>query len=198
MTKHLEKQSSVESERNKLFEDIYQEAIAKDGGFIDYQNPYPKHEFLDFLVREKGVVIHGSNWDAEELEPRQANCRSKKFGNLEAVYATQNAILPIFYAIKDKEKFRGVAQSGFGEEMNDSGEVSKGYKFAVDSHMLQLKPWSRGIIYILPRDSFEQGTDDDGNPIDEFVSRTPVKPLAKLSVDPSDFPYLDKIQPLQE
>lgn len=183
-------------EKEELFEQMY-EAALKQGGLVAYQASYPKHEFLAFLVREKGVLLHGSNnQDITELEPRQANCQSKKFGNMNGVYAVEDEILPIFYAIKDRERFVGPAISGVTRTQDKTG-IHKHYSFEVPSSTLKEAPWSNGTIYILPRDSFERGVDDNGNDSDEWMSSEPVVPLAKLEVGPQDFPYLNEIKPIK-
>lgn len=71
--------------------------------------------------------------------------------------------------------------------------MEKTYHFAVGADMLALRPWSDGAVYILPQEAFEQGVDDNGMLIDEFVSRAPVTPIARLKVGPEDFPYLDSV-----
>ncbi|MEK7530439.1 MAG: hypothetical protein AAB573_01090 [Patescibacteria group bacterium] len=172
---------------------MWETASATPGGFVDYQGGAPKIDFLQFLVEEKRLLLHGSNWDVAVLEPRLANCKSKKFGNLNAVYAVEDPMLPIFYAVKDKNKFNGVAVSGTTQD----GDKPKKYVFKVEQQMLNTQPWSAGVVYILSREGFEQGTDDDDFPIDEYISRIPVTPLAKLAVSPHDFPYLGSIKSLQ-
>ncbi len=177
---------------NNTFASIWDAALATLGAFIDYQSELPKVDFLEFLVKEKQLLLHGSNWDVSALEPRLANCASKKFGNLNAVYAVEDAVLPIFYAIKDKNSFSGVAVSGTHQD----GDAPKEYIFKVEQRMLDIQPWSPGVVYILDRKGCEQGTDDNRLLIDEYISRTSVIPLAKLAVNPQDFPYLNAIDSL--
>ncbi len=45
-----------------------------------------------------------------------------------------------------------------------------------------------GWIYLLPGDTFEPS-----DTADEWISRQPVEPLARLPVRPSDFPFLAAI-----
>ena len=58
--------------------------------------------------------------------------------------------------------------------------------FSIDAESLRKAPWTNGMIYILPRDSFEEW--------EEWTSKSPVRPLAKLAVSPVDFPFLKRIQ----
>jgi hypothetical protein len=186
----------LKAEKQAAFDFTYQQALAHPGSFIEYTLPYPKHEFLDFLVATKDVVLHGSSHsNISELKPQLANCKSKKFGNLNGVYATGDSVLPIFYAIQNEKKLKGQQiDSGYWEQ-----EGKKTYNFAVSSkEVLDSYPWSDGVIYILPRKAFEQGTNNEGHPIDEFISRVPVTPIAKLRVAPEDFDYLNQVQIKEE
>jgi len=189
----------LESEKNAAFENLYQQMVQKPTDFIEYTTSYPKHEFLDFLSKTKGFMLHGSYIvGTHELEPRMANCISKKFGNLKAVYATQDAILPIFYAIggtKRFPEFDATISAGFTDKTDrETGKTIRTYTFKADEETLRRKPWSEGVVNILSKDSFEQGTDDNGRLLDEFISRTPITPIARLKVVPEDFPYLNDIQ----
>jgi hypothetical protein len=185
----------LKAERLAAFNATYQKALARPGDFIEYTLPYPKHEFLDFLVATKDVVLHGSSHsNISELKPQLANCKSKKFGNLNGVYATRDSVLPIFYAIRDRKKMKGRTESGYSEQ-----EGRKTYNFAVNSQsVLDSHPWSDGVVYILPKKAFEQGTNNEGYPIDEFISRVPVTPIAKLRVTPEDFDYLNQVRIKEE
>jgi hypothetical protein len=193
MTNPGERFLSNKQEKVEVFEALYQKLLLAEGSFLEYNVPYPKVEFLRYLSEKKNLLIHGSNFDIEKLEPRQANCKSKKFGNLNAVYATEDPILPVFYAIKDKNKFRGMAISG-ADIHSSNGFTETSYIFKVEPEMLAINPWSPGVIYVLSKDSFEQGTDDEGDLIDEWISREEVKQLAKIKVAPEDFPYLADIK----
>src|SRR5262249_27468073 len=45
----------------------------------------------------------------------------------------------------------------------------------------------------LPRASFTRLADPAGFPLEEWVSRDAVQPLAQLPVSPADFPFLDRV-----
>ena len=198
----LEKYKNPENKeikKERLFSELYEEILAKkDGDYIDYRASFPKKDFLAYLLSQKDVLLHGSNNNnIQELEPRQANCISKELGNMKGVYSVDDPVLPMFYAIKDKHKFRGFAVSGI--DNNQEGDApKKNYIFKVSKEAYDAKPWSEGVVYILPRESFKQVADDDGELTNEWFSIEPVKPLAKLKINPQDFPYLDKIQPLDD
>lgn len=187
---------NTEAEKVEVFEKMWKE-LPEEGGYIEFKSDFPKHEFLEFLVENKNVVLHGTPLDLGELEPRQANDKAKKFGNFSGVYATQDSIIPIFHAIRDKRKYRGSTQSGLRTSTDAKGNIlSREYRFAMNKEALEKAPWSEGVVYILPKEKFQQGTNDQGESSNEFVSLEPVKPIAKLRISPADFPYLDTIEPL--
>lgn len=188
----------VMSEKSSDFNNLFEETIKKgDNRVINYDLPYPKSEFLEYLVKEKRVLLHGSyNKEINMLEPRLANCASKEFGNLKAVYAVEDNILPIFYAIRDVAGvgFKGYISSGCHRYRDDTGQITrKEYHFELHPDDLAKQPWADGMVYILPRDTFVQGHNDNGDLIDEWASEDSVTPLAMLPVSPSDFPYMEDV-----
>lgn len=191
----MESIPNFEQEKIKEFDDLFEAALNSEDGFIEYTSMYPKEEFLKYLVDNKDVLLHGSNnTEINELEPRQANCASKEFGNQKGVYACEDEILPMFYSIKDKETFNGTAVSGYGTV---DGDTQKQYEFSVPQDMKDKAAWSDGVIYILDKSNFVQGHNDNGNEIDEWMSAEKVKPLAKLIISPGEFPYFEEIKVLE-
>ena len=95
------------------------------------------------------------------------------------------------------QRFRGIARSGV-LETSDNKHVQREYDFSVSREMLDERFWSEGVVYILPRETFEQGHDDDGNLIDEWASLTQVNPVGKIKISTDDFPYFDDIKELEE
>jgi hypothetical protein len=72
------------------------------------------------------------------------------------------------------------------------------YFFSVNDDALPHRPRRVGMIYILPRAGFEQQphTTYQGADIEiaQWTSLASVRPLAKLTVDPDDFPFLGQIR----
>ena len=60
------------------------------------------------------------------------------------------------------------------------------------------EPWRPGTVYLLPADTFEQDAiDDDPDGSFESAERAslePVIPVAKLTVEPDDFPFRQQIR----
>ncbi len=181
--------------QNKTFNELFERTIQnedKEIPTIEYNLPYPKEDFLRFIVAKKNVLLHGSsNREIKIIEPRQANDGSKKSGNKNAIYGVTDPILPIFYAIQGREKLQGVIESGV-EIDKETGELE--YKFGIPKEMVDIKPWTRGFIYIFDKKLFTPEEDDNGEPSGEWTSGEPVSPIARLEVGPEDFRYFDKIE----
>jgi hypothetical protein len=90
-----------------FFQNLHQKILeAEDVFVIENIEDFSKSDFLKYLAETRDFVFHGTNSsEIEELEPRQANCKSKKFGNLNAVYATTDHVLPVFHAVFNKKYF---------------------------------------------------------------------------------------------
>jgi len=141
----IEKKESLEMGCEKLFNALHPDT------FLGFNKKFSKKEFLDWVIANKNIVLHGSNNQyISTFEPRLANCNSKEYGNQKGIYATEDTILPMFYAIKDKDRFDGIADSGRYE--NDNKE--KGYHFSISKDMIDKKPWSSGAIYLFDKSNF--------------------------------------------
>ena len=166
--------------KNKAFEALFENILNKKGEdipTIEYGLSYPKEEFLKFLVENKNVLLHGSSTrDMETLEPRQANDTAKVSGNKNAVYGVIDPVLPIFYAIQDREKLQGNIESGT-EDNPETGRQE--YKFRIPKIAKENQPWTKGIIYILDRNNFVPEKDNKGESSGEWTSDKPIRPLAK-------------------
>ncbi len=180
----------VSDPEQEKFLKLLNEMRASLGGDVEYSIDSPKHKFLAYLL-ENGYLLHGSSVeDTEALEPRQANDASKKSGNQKAVYAVSDPILPLFYAIKDRNRLHGMVRSGYSTD--DQGV--KTYSFEIDGTLSEKDPWKNGVVYILPKENFVQTTDNQGKSTSEWVSYESVTPAARLRVTPEDFPYLKEVK----
>lgn len=176
---------------SEQFDALLAEMERNPGGYIEYRSGSPKHKFLEYLL-ERGYLLHGSfvEEDVDTLEPRQANDRSKKSGNQKAVYAVSDPILPLFYAIKDRSRLRGLVQSGCSTD--DQGVRT--YRFQIDGTRSEKDPWKDGVVHVLSKDGFVQTIDDAGKLTNEWVSHVPVQSVARLRVAPDDFPFLEDVR----
>jgi hypothetical protein len=179
----------LDKQERQLFDRLFFDTLARHDESIprvQYACPYPKHAFLQYLVECHNILVHGSNRpDIDRLEPRAEGDNAGRI--IYAVFAASDGIWPMFFAILDRKSYPFSVNNGCRRE--PEGKV---YYFSTST--LYDQPWTDGMMYILPQDSFEQIRDVDGNPTEQWMSRTAVRPMAKLSVTPTDFPFLQEVQ----
>jgi len=186
---------TLTSQKIEAFEYLFLQAqqLGSDSS-IDYNIPYPKHEFLRYLVDRKQILLHGTNSpDLKVLLPIRLTVDARSATNKETVFAAADAMLPMFFAILDREKYLGIVSHAAYRIPDATGLVTDQYYFSISEEMLKLSPFRGGTIYLLPRDKFKTAADGHGVVLEEWISPEPVEPLAKLSVSPEDFPLLDAI-----
>lgn len=179
----------LDERERRAFDRLFSDTLVHASGAVPqvrYTCPYPKHEFLHYLVEHHQALVHGSTRpNIELLEPR---AESDNAGCIvHAVFAASDGIWPMFFAILDRKPYPFSVNNGCRRE--PSGKV---YHFSTST--LHDQPWTEGMMYVIPRTSFEQRTDADGNPTDQWLSRSAVRPLLKLNVLPADFPFLQDVQ----
>jgi len=177
------------------FEELFAEQVlAADGESIDYPLPTPKWQFLNYLCESKEIVVHGSGNSAiNEFEPRQSN-DAVEFGNQQAVYAASDGIWASYYAILDRDRYVRSLVNTCQRIVDPDGEKKSYYYFSINEDALPHNPWRTGTIYILPRRTFERESAPEGRESAQWRSFSAVKPLAKISVRPEDFPFLGQIR----
>jgi len=169
--------------------------LAGPDDFIDYRLATPKWQFLCHAADRGGFVLHGTgNADITVFEPRQSNDVGE-FGNRSAVYAASDGLWPMYFAILDRDRYDiGLVNAC----IRITGMQESYYYFSITASVLQQQPWRTGVVYLLPGDSFEMqpAITLDGREIRiaQAASSVPVRPVAKLSVGPEDFPFLDAIR----
>lgn len=183
---------AVQTAFNDLFRRISSSA---DGSFIEYTLAAPKWQFLCHLAECHDVVVHGSGSpDIGEFEPRQSN-DSKEFGNQQAVYAASDGLWAMYFAIVDRGKLvRSLVNSCF-QIVGHGPETGRRYYFSINADALPHDPWRTGYVYILPRSGFErERSSQPKRESTQWRSFSAVTPIAKLQIEPSDFPFLDQIR----
>jgi hypothetical protein len=184
-------------EKQEAFERLFQSTPA--GGLINYQLPYPKWQYLSWLCATKELVLHGSqDSEIDEVEPRQAR-DVRAFSNQEAIYATTDGIWVIYFAIVDRKKFKGLSLFNSCVQVRIAADQWSDplYFFSVSQFARVQKPWCEGMIYILPRQTFEQEAHQQFQGMEivfpHWISPVAAMPVARLNVEPQDFPFLEQI-----
>jgi hypothetical protein len=186
---------TLDRQKTDAFEALFLEAQRLGpAAFIDYNIAYPKHEFLRYLVERKQILLHGSNYpDLKVLLPMRFTTDARAAMNGQSIFASADGILPMFYAILNREDYVGSMSNGAYRLPDETGSPTTYYFFSINKEMLKLRPFRAGTIYLLPRDKFKPAADGHGVMLEEWISKEPVQALAKLSVSPDDFPLLDAI-----
>lgn len=184
-----------EARFSALIEAILQRS---DGRVIDYDLPYPKHEFLQYAAGQDQFIFHGSgNGDIEEFRIRRTSMElndKSGSGNVQGIYGTHDGLWPLFFAIVDRGKITGSIRNGFSTFRNDAGEEVRVYHFSINKDWLDERPWRRGTLYFLSRETFKRmPVSLEGGESNQWVSEVPVRPLARLTIEPEDFPFLQQI-----
>ena len=197
LVEHLLPQVSVTFHEAKLkaFETLYERTIGFGrGSEVSYGLPYPKHEFLRFLVEHKGLLMHGSNNpDIAVMSPVRFSTDAGAAGNVSGVYADKDHLRPMFFAIVNRQRGFGLT-NGFQDKKDDGSFTTRAevgvhrrfYFLSIDHKGLQRDPWCSGTVYVLPPETF---TDWEG----QYTSRVPVEPLMKMAINPEDHPLLHEI-----
>lgn len=148
--------------------------------------------FLEYLVRRRGCLVHGSaSGGIETFEPRAANDNIGG-GDTPKVHASSSGLTAIFYAIIDRARLLEIpcvpAFSTIQAPRTVDGETQDGLWFVVDYRALPYRPWRNGTVYILPREPFRAEHREM-----QWSSPHAVRPLARIAVTPGDFPLLDQV-----
>jgi hypothetical protein len=174
------------------------------GGFgqeIPYDLPYPKWLFLDYLASSRGWKLHGSQiGDLAVIRPIRNSRDSREFGDQPAIYATQDPLWALFFAVLKRDSLQGPIMNGAIHLQDSRGAVDRRYFFCVDAPTLRTFPWGPGAMYLLPGEGFEPDPDQEGLTLDEYrllvthwLHRGELQPVARLAVTPEDFPYLHQV-----
>jgi len=166
---------------------------------IDYRLDAPKWQFLCHAADRGEVVLHGSSAaDITRFEPRQSNDIAE-FGNRAAVYAAADGLWPMYFAILDRPRHRmSLCNSCMRVQRADGSLTEPYYFFSVNNEVLDEWQFGPGTVYLLPAADFEREPPyrERGRLVHtaQAACLRPVAPLAKLSVQPADFPFLHRIR----
>lgn len=165
---------------------------------IDFTLPWPKWQFLCHVADHHAIALHGSGKPNIALfEPRQSNDLNE-FGSQKAVYAASDGLWAMFFAIVDRDRVMSITNACLRLADETGTRHGPYYVFSVSQSALPRQPWRTGTVYLLPRRTFTTqpplalGANEVH--IAQLASLVPVQPLAKLTVTPTDFPFLMQIR----
>lgn len=181
------------------FDAIWRTALESSASpVLDAVLPAPKWQFLCHLADEHGLVLHGSGRpDIALFEPRQA-IDLREFGNQKAVYAAGDGIWAMFYAVANRSKIPTITNACV-RLVDPAGQSSPPYYvFSISRSTAAQDAWRSGTVYVLPGETFTlQPALEFGEytaQIPQLASFVAVRPLARVTVDPADFPFLGQVR----
>jgi len=152
----------------------------------------PRWVFLEYLVQRRDILLFGSNDPGlTQLEPIVLS--QNVYGwNLPRYYAFSNSIDAIFHAILDIHRLKELdctTKSTMATRCTDPiGNEQWGFYFGIDYRALPHAPWRSGTVYLYRRADFPS----DFHTV-PYLTHRPILPLAKLHVNPWDWPLLDQV-----
>ena len=152
-------------------------ADTPEGGEIAYGLAQPKWIFLHHLLG-RGYLLHGSN-EGEIAEFRTRATGDAHGRPIDALFATDDAIWPLYFAVVRREGL----EHGYINWCVHVRDESR-YRFSIGRDPVKPETWTEGWIYVVPGDTFRPTPESR-----ELVSLVPVRPRARLRVDPDDFPF---------
>jgi hypothetical protein len=179
------------------YRSLLEQARRAGGAVLQPPDGLDLGDWLIWLTEREELLFHGSdNGELEVLQPRRESWEMSDEGgrgNLAEVYATDDALWALWFAILDREAVRGSFRSA-SEDFGPAGTAVRVRFFSLDQRVLPRRPFSAGWLYLLPRDGFRHlPIMPGGPPSHEWGSPAPVVPLARLPVDPGDVPYLGQV-----
>lgn len=188
------------AEARAAFDALYDRTIAAGSNtLIDYDLAWPRWQFICHIVESRQLIAHGSQDGAiAEFEPRQSH-DAHPFGNRQAVYGASDGLWSMYYAILDRAAHPMLlVNSAARVELADGSLGDPFYFFSISQPALVARAFRPGMLYLLPRDSFEQmpplSVGGQRAHVPQWASLEAVTPLARIAIAPADFPFLEQIR----
>ena len=168
------------------FDEMFTRYISSNNGSsFTYNSSYPLYMFLNYVIEKKGLVVHGSNNSSINLfEPKNSSLFNGK--PIKAVFASSDGVWSLFFAVQNRKGYVGSIRNLCLSVTTNKG-IKRYYYFSTNNDAPNR--WTDGTIYFFPKNLFKQGGIRD-----EWVCEKELKPLAKLNVTPSDFPFINQVR----
>lgn len=184
-------------------EDLYRELADsilenRDGRSLVWDHPWPKWRFIEWLSRRGQFIFHGSPLaDLDSFLPRRNSVEIMDqggTGNRAAVYGTPFGLWAMWFAVIDRPKLKGSIRNGAMTWPDRSGNPVDLYRFTVHKDFVGSNIWRTGTLYLFSQSDFEPISFYPGGPAsNEWASTSELKPLARLTIDPPDFPFINQV-----
>ncbi len=145
--------------------------------------------FLSYITDCTELLVHGSpTRGIDILKPIRRSRDVDPTGYEDQLLAASDGLRAMWFAILDKSRMGGLTCNYSTTATDDRGNRYTLYLFSVGTSAVDEFPFAKGMMYVLPRESF---TSISGV---EWATRESVKPLMRLPVEPEDFPYLEFVK----
>lgn len=144
-----------------------------------------KGETMETLLQQivqRGYFLHGSPYDLEILEPRQAGGIGEESKRLKAIYATDSVPMAMFRAIISNERAKKLSKSAYSG-WNAHGEDERVRSIDFFANQPIIETLGDGYIYVLKGEDFIPSGGGD------FIRKEAYVAPAKISVKKEDFTY---------
>lgn len=185
-------------EKRAAFDQLIDAAIENGSDLsVDYDLPYSKVDFLNYICDWRGLVAHGSPMhELNNLEPIRKSRDTTEFGNRTQIFCSPDAIWAMWFAILDKDKFSLTNNACI--RIGSGARREKYYHFALPRNKKEEAPFAEGMLYICRAEDFPSRRVIPilkflGGEVEEWGSEQPVQPLVKIKIAPSDFPFLNQV-----
>jgi hypothetical protein len=170
----------------------------RDGRTLELDDRWPKWRFVEWLSRQGQFIFHGSPLaDLDSFLPRRNSVEIMDHGgtgNRAAVYGTPFGLWAMWFAVIDRTKLKGSIRNGVMSWPDRWGDPVDLYRFTVHKDFVGGDIWRTGTLYLFSRADFEPIPFYPGGPAsNEWASTSELGPLARLTIDPGDFPFLNQV-----
>lgn len=190
--------TEVDPDTERAYQDLLDQVRVASGAQLSLPAEVSLGPWIQWVTRQQVVLFHGSaDGGIEELLPRRTSYEINDEagrGNRGAVYATHDGCFAMWFAVVDRVRLRGSIRSIVEDFTAADGSPLPVYSFSVDYRELPKQLWRNGWLYLLGRETFEQMPFVPGGPPSpEWCSTEAVRPLARIAVGPTDFPFLHQV-----
>jgi hypothetical protein len=195
---YLERPGGPDEATVAAFDRLWRSHVAAGGGPLDYPLAAPCWQFLCWLADTQDGLLHGT-WSPAltELEPRKADDVGE-FGAQTAVYAASDGLWSMYFAVVDRHQVSSLVTRASDSRAPTGADPAPTYYFSVDRDPLQAgTAWRTGYVYVLPREGFEREACEHAYGLllggTQWASPVATRFIARLLVQPSDFPLLHRV-----
>jgi hypothetical protein len=195
---YLERPAGPDEATVAAFGRLWRSHLSAGGGSLDYPSAVPRWQFLCWLADTQDVLLHGSGSPSlSKLEPRKSDDVGE-FGARTAVYAASDGLWAMYFAVVDRRQVSSLVNACIRLPSSDGSRPRTCYYFSVDRDPLHAgTAWRSGFVYVLPREGFEREPDEHAYGLllggTKWASALAIRPVARLLVQPTDFPMLHRV-----